>query len=94
MKKIKMSSVSRKLGKFKSVKNYMNKNHFELTFENGCLLQSYQSIVAVKVFGMPWMFGRDHDYSVTTNKHVKQFTEYSAEDRRKALESGEAYAIV
>lgn len=94
MKKIKMSSVSRKLGKFKSVKNYMNKNQFELTFENGCLLQSYQSIVAVKVFGMPWMFGSDHDYSVTTNKHVKQFTGYSAKDRRKALESDEAYAIV
>ena len=94
MKKIKMSSVSRKLGRFLGVSNFMNKNQFELKFEHGRLLQSYQSVVAVKVYGMPWMFGCNHDYSSTTNRHVKQFCDMSAQERRDALESGEAYAIV
>lgn len=94
MKKIKMSSVTRKLGAFKGVSNFMNKNQFELQFEHGRVLQSYQSIVAVKVFGMPWMFGSDHDYSVTTNKHVKAFCDMSKQERLEALEMGEAYAIV
>lgn len=94
MKKIKMSSVSRKLGKFLGVSNFRNKNQFELTFENGHVLQSYQSIVAVKISGMPWMFGRDHDYSNPTKRHVQQFCDMSTQERRKAIESGEAYAIV
>lgn len=94
MHKIKMASVNRKLGKFLGVSNFMNKNQFELKFEKGRMLQSYQSIVAVKVCGMPWMFGVDHDYSVTTNKHVKQFCDMSAQERRNAIESGDAYLIV
>lgn len=94
MKKIKMSSVTRKLGAFKGVSNFMNKNQFELRFENGNVLQSYQSIVAVKVFGMPWMFGADHDYSHTTCRHVKAFCDMDTTERRKAIELGEAYAIV
>lgn len=94
MKKIKMSSVMRKLGAFKGVKNFMNKNQFELTFEHGYLLQSYQSIVAVRVYGLPWMFGADHDYSATTNRHMKEFCSFTAQERRDAIESGEAYAIV
>lgn len=89
-----MSSVTRKLGAFKGVSNFINKNQFELTFENGRVLQSYSSIVAVKVFGMPWMFGSDHDYSNTTNRHVKAFCGMSVQDRRAAIESGEVYAIV
>lgn len=94
MKKIKMTSVMRKLGAFKEVSNFMNKNQFELRFDHGSVLQSYSSIVAVKVFGMPWAFGADHDYSNTTNKHVKAFCGMTAQERRDAIESGAAYAIV
>lgn len=89
-----MSSVSRKLGAFKSVSNFMNKNQFELRFENGSVLQSYKSIVAVKIVGMPWMFGAAHDYSNTTCRHMCAFCGMSAKERRKALESNQAYAIV
>lgn len=88
-----MSSVSRKLGKFLEVKNFMNKNQFELTFEHGFMLQSYSSIVAVKVYGMPWIFGAHHDYSATTNRHMKEFCGYTAQERRDMIESDEAYII-
>lgn len=72
----------------------MNKNQFELTFEHGFMLQSYSSIVAVKVYGMPWIFGARHDYSATTNRHMKEFCGYTAQERRDMIESGEAYIIV
>jgi hypothetical protein len=74
------------LGGFISAKN-TGRNVIELTFEHGTVLQSYSTAVAAKI-GRQLYLSQAHDSSVTTNKHVKQFTGLSAEERRRGLADG------
>lgn len=75
------------------ISNYQEvKNQFLLEGENFTILQSYNSIVALK-YGGELYLGPNHDYSRTTSKYVKLFTGKTTEERRKGLASGEIKKI-
>lgn len=65
------------LGAFKSVSNYDGKpNQFSIMFENGRVLQSYDSIIVVEFYyrednkhSNKIYFGTDWNYSRTTSKY-------------------------
>ena len=92
MKTIKEKSLMKKLGAFIDAEQGDVKNEMILKFENGSLLQSYDSKVAARCGGM-WYFFRDHDYSNTTNRHVIRFCGMNMPRRRKALEDGSAIYV-
>lgn len=71
---------------------YGAKNQFLIEGENFSLLQSYNSIVAVKYSGVLYL-GCAHDYSHTTCKYVKLFCGKTASERRAGLASGEIKKI-
>ena len=100
MKTITRKELSEKLGAFRRVRNAPSRNgyntapnQFILRFANGVVLQSYESLVVVKMDNGELLFGTDHDYSMTTNRFVKEFCGRTASERRKMLENGEATLI-
>jgi hypothetical protein len=91
MKPRTLKSLQRELGKFVSVRNMMGQsgnvpNQFIITYENGEIFQSYDSIIAVKCNGL--YLSDKHDYSATTNKYCIQFTNYNTKERHQGLENG------
>ena len=94
MKTISISELRKKLGGFKSVKNAPSRNgentapnQFIITFEHGRVFQSYSSLVAAKIDGQLYL-GEDHDYSNTTCRFVKDWTNTTAQQRRDGLAKG------
>lgn len=93
MKTIKYSELCEKLGKFIRVENLDSRNgcgkapnQFELTFENGFVMQSYNSIIGAKIDGQ-YYFTNYHDYSNTTSSHCTRWCMYNCKERRKGLEN-------
>lgn len=75
------------------VSNYLGvRNQFLIEYLHGSMLQSYKSIVAVYYKGRLYL-GRDHDYSFTTNKYMKKFTNLTAPQRRNGLLDGSIQRI-
>lgn len=100
MKTITRKELAEKLGAFRRVKNAPSRNgyntapnQFIIRFANGVVLQSYDSLVAVKMDNGEILFGADHDYSATTNRFVKEFSGRTASERRQMLENEEATLI-
>lgn len=99
MKTIKIDDFKKMLGEFVAVDNALSRNgyntapnQFIITFENGRVLQSYQSLVAAKVNGERFVT-TSHDYSQTTNRFVKDFWGMNKAQRLKALECEELTMI-
>lgn len=89
-----MSELTKKLGAFVRVREFGGvRNQFQLYFENGVMMQSYESPCVVRCGGETYLTDA-HDFSRTTMKYVKQFTGLTADERRKGLESGAFIAVV
>lgn len=67
-------------------------NATELTIGDVRYLQSYNSLVAAYKNGKLYL-GSRWDYSVTTVKHVCQFTGYKSTELRKMVKAGEVEVI-
>jgi hypothetical protein len=94
------SELMAKLGNFRSVKNAPSRNgenqapnQFIISFENGRVFQSYSSLVAAKIDGQLYL-GKDHDYSVTTSRFLKEWTDYNAKERRRGLQNETFISII
>ena len=103
MKTIKLSSVFRKLGKFKNRVENMESpssydkvpNQFILHYKNGTLYQSYRSIIAVRFNDGTICLSELHEYSLTTRKYAKKFCDgKNTKERRERLEDGRYLKIV
>lgn len=70
-----------------TISNFHVKNQFLLEGKNFKLLQSYNSLVALKYNGTLYL-GEDHDYSNTTSKYVTMFTGLTTKERRQGLKNG------
>lgn len=82
-----------KLGQFQRGHKIAN-NLYRQEYAGGYALQSYSTLVAVKLNGSPvWYFTGAHDYSVTTCKHCTQFTGHATAERRQMLKDGDAVWI-
>ena len=68
-------------------------NHGVRRYEHGEVLRSYSSIVGVWCRG-EYYFGRLHDCSATTKKHVKQWCGLSVDERRAGIKRGEYGLII
>ena len=64
----------KKLNNFETVEELGN-NQFVIHFENGCIFQSYDSIVAYKVNGKCYLTNK-WNYSRTTMRYLYLFLEY------------------
>ena len=69
---MKKDTLLKKLGRFVKVRAVQT-NQTEIIFENGVALQSYDSLVAVrlKTDGVLYV-GEDYNYSVTTSKYINK----------------------
>lgn len=67
-------------------------NVTEITINNVAYLQSYNSLLAARKDGKLYL-GSKWDYSVTTAKHVAQYTGYKAPELRKMIKAGEIEVI-
>lgn len=102
MRTIKKSDIMIALGGFVSVENAPSRNgygsapnQFIITFENGTVFQSYNSLIGVKVRGDETLYLTSfHDYSNTTSGYCGRWCGYKCADRRKMLEDGRAIKIV
>ena len=98
-KSFKLSSLRRKLGKFITVENMKtNKgtivpNQFLLTFENGKMFKSYDSVIGIKIDGW-YYFSDKHAFSRTTNRFSTIFCGVDKRTRESRLESGFSKKIV
>lgn len=57
-------------------------------FQNGCLFQSYGTDIAAFVFGQLYVNEGYHDYSNTTMKYCKEFTDTTVGQRRNGIKNG------
>ena len=102
METIKKSDIMLALGSFVSVKNMPSRNgygtapnQFLLTFENGTVFQSYDSVIGVKIRGDRTLYLTGyHDYSNTTSGYCGRWCGHNCAERRKMLEDGRAVKIV
>lgn len=71
------------------VKAKRGSNRITLVFERGEAMVSYSTLVGAynRVEGK-YYFTDAHDYSVTTAKHVTQWSGISTAERRKGMDSG------
>lgn len=100
---MKKSQLYKKLGNFVSVNNAPSRNgynvapnQFIIEFENGRVLQSYNSIVAGILYhdGSRERFVTEkHDYSQTTSRFVGQFLGMNLNERRNAIKCGDINLI-
>ena len=89
--KVDMRLLCKQLGSYTRVR-ILAMNQMEVVFENGNLLQSYDTVVAARVNGKLY-FSLAYDYSRTTSKYVTQWSGVDTKKRRKMLDSGEAFVI-
>jgi hypothetical protein len=75
------------------IKTYrVGANVTELIINDVSYLQSYNSLVAARKDGKLYL-GKRWDYSVTTAKHVCQYTGYKSTELRKMIANGEVEVI-
>lgn len=92
MQLITEKELNQRFGDFESLDS-INKNHHLFHFTNGTMLYSYGTRVAcIDKYGQLYLT-TSHDYSATTNKYVKRFTNLSADERRLAIANGTAILI-
>ena len=96
--RISKSDVMRKLGNFVTVRNARSTNcnnvpnQFILTFENGEVFQSYESLIGAKI-GRQLYLTADHEYSNTTSRYCCLWCGLSCAERRAGTAKGEIILI-
>ncbi len=87
--------MNTKLGNFESVEQFEDnngpiKNQFKIATDKGVIFQSYDSIIAARLFGQKIMLDKDKwDYSIATGKYRNQFLDEKKADTEKKIKSGE-----
>ena len=90
---MKASTIQKRLKGFGKVTNMTSingnyvPNQFIITFDNGCLFKSYDSIIAVKQGGKVYL-GRDWNYSRTTGKYRNMFLGEDGKRTETKLKNG------
>lgn len=99
MAQITLTEITRQLGGFRKVRNLASPrswrdvpNQYELSFENGRVFQSYETIIAVRLNGQLYLTS-SHDCSNTTSKYATEWTGYNTRERRDGLKSGKFIEI-
>ena len=94
IKTISKAELLKKLGGILHVSNLSSPrtgnsvpNQFNLTCQNGSALQSYDSLIAVRVGDTLYLTDR-HDFSVTTSKYATEWTGLTTKERREGLKNG------
>lgn len=83
-----LSNIAKELGSYQSVSNMAN-NQVNLSFENGRVFQSYNSVIAVKVFGGKTYLTPHWDYSNTTGQYRNKFLGCNKKECKQKIKSGE-----
>ena len=88
-------TVLKELGNFIRVNNMVSDrgndipNQFELRFDGGIVFQSYNSVIAVKLYNDNKVYlGDDWDYSRTTGKYRNKFLGVNKAEIVKGLTNG------
>ena len=84
---MKLETVKKRLKGYRSTE-ILNPNHSVVVFENGNILQSYDSIIAVKLDKKIYL-GKDWDYSKTTGKFRNMHLGTTKKEVLEKLETGE-----
>lgn len=90
----KLTTILKKLGTFKDVSNMTSSrgndipNQFILEFTNGRLFKSYNSVIAVQIFGGKTYLTPHWDYSATTGKYRNDFLNCGVAECRENLKNG------
>ncbi len=86
--------MNTKLGNFQKVQQFIGdngsvKNQFEIQTDKGMIFQSYNSVIAAKMYGYILLDKDKWDYSVTTGKYRNIFLGEKKADTEKKIKSGE-----
>lgn len=84
--------LSKKLGGFKGVENFYNKNQFLLRYQHGEIFQSYNTIIGIKIKEQIYLTP-SHTYSMTTSKHTTLWCGFDKKERLKQIENGKIILI-
>lgn len=77
------------MGQFQWVSNRWDvPNQCVIYFDNGVILQSYESIIVVRAHGQTYI-GPDYDFSRTTGRYRNDFLGEKKEETEKKIKSGE-----
>ena len=93
---MKLSTAKKRLKGFGNIDNMYSPrynggkvaNQFEITFDNGRVFKSYDSIIAIELNGKTYL-GNNWDYSKTTGLYRNQFLGEGIEETREKIKSGE-----
>lgn len=89
---MKKSILLKKLGVYKSVTS-LGVDQTQINFENGKILQSYNSLVGVVYDGTVFV-GKDYDYSKTTSKYLNLFCGMTAKECSINIDKGIVKEII
>ena len=78
--------IAKSLGKVQRVEK--GSNCYVYHCANGIVLQSYQSMVAVRFNSGKVVFGPQYDYSATTRKQICKYIGMHADERRRGVSDG------
>lgn len=84
---MKLETVKKRLKGYRSTE-ILNPNHSVVVFENGNILQSYDSIIAVKLDKKIYL-GKNWDYSRTTGKFRNMHLGTNKKEVLEKLKTGE-----
>lgn len=87
-----MEVLRKMLGDYVRSERIARNNQWVHHFKHGTLMQSYYSVVGVKVRGKTY-YGPDHNFSATTDKYIYKWCGVGRKDREAALLSGKARMI-
>lgn len=83
---MKLKTLKKRLKGFSHVNN-VAPNHVEVSFENGRVLLSYDTIIAIRHGGKTYLTN-SWDYSVTTGKHRNSFLGEGIAETRNNIKAG------
>lgn len=90
---MKLSTIKKRLKGFGNVSNMVSNNgnyipnQFIVSFDNGRVFKSYNSIIAVEYKGQVFL-GKDWDYSTTTGKYRNQFLRETKKETETKINKG------
>ncbi len=72
----------------------LRSNFYIIRTEHGHYYQSYSSVVAYWDYDKSmWFFGPDHDFSATTNRHLKESIGLTVAERREMINNKTAILV-
>lgn len=88
IKKYKLKGTP-KIKQFINAKGNAQANHFSIEFDNAEVFQSYDSIIAIRLYSQPYnILGAHHNYSVTTGKHLTHWLGRDSKERKEQIKQG------